>query len=67
MNAEFDTVEDALKAIAAGEMIVVADDDDRENEGDLIMAASKATPEAVAFDKTHKRNSLCSFARRASG
>ena len=49
MNAEFDTVEDALKAIAVGEMIVVADDDDRENEGDLIMAASKATPEAVAF------------------
>ena len=34
MNAEFDTVEDALKAIAAGEMIVVADDDEREKQGD---------------------------------
>ena len=59
MNAEFDTVEDALKAIAAGEMIVVADDDDRENEGDLIMAASKATPEAVAFMIRHTSGILC--------
>ena len=59
MNAEFDTVEDALKAIADGEMIVVADDDDRENEGDLIMAASKATPEAVAFMIRHTSGILC--------
>ncbi|MBC8012373.1 MAG: 3,4-dihydroxy-2-butanone-4-phosphate synthase, partial [Burkholderiales bacterium] len=43
----FDSVEDALAAIAAGRMVIVADDEDRENEGDLIMAASKATPEAV--------------------
>ena len=58
MNAEFDTVEDALKAIAAGEMIVVADDDDRENEGDLIMAASKDS-EAVAFMIRHTSGILC--------
>ncbi len=43
----FDTVEDAVAAIAAGQMVIVADDADRENEGDLIMAASKATPEMV--------------------
>ena len=43
----FDSIEDALAAIAAGQMVIVADDEDRENEGDLIMAASKATPEAI--------------------
>ncbi len=49
MHAEnsFDTVEDAIAAIAAGQLVIVADDADRENEGDLIMAASKATPETV--------------------
>lgn len=58
-ETSFDTVEDALKAIAAGEMVVVVDDDDRENEGDLIMAASKATPEAVAFMIRHTSGILC--------
>ena len=43
----FDPVEDAVAAIAAGQPVVVADDEDRENEGDLIMAAEKATPETV--------------------
>lgn len=43
----FDPVEAAIAAIAAGELVVVSDDADRENEGDLIMAASKATPESV--------------------
>ena len=43
------SVPEAIAAIAAGELIVVVDDDDRENEGDLIMAASKATPEQLAF------------------
>jgi 3,4-dihydroxy 2-butanone 4-phosphate synthase/GTP cyclohydrolase II len=49
----FNTIEEALTAIRQGEMIMVVDDDDRENEGDLIMAASKATPEAVAFMIRH--------------
>lgn len=44
-----DSVEDALEAIAAGEVIVVVDDMDRENEGDLIMAASKCTTEKMAW------------------
>lgn len=43
----FDTVEEAIAAVAAGQLVVVSDDADRENEGDLIMAASKATPETI--------------------
>jgi len=43
----FDSVDDAVAAIAAGQLIIVVDDEDRENEGDLIMAASKATPETI--------------------
>jgi 3,4-dihydroxy 2-butanone 4-phosphate synthase / GTP cyclohydrolase II len=46
---QLDSIEDAIAAIAAGELVVVVDDTDRENEGDLIMAASKATPEKIAF------------------
>jgi 3,4-dihydroxy 2-butanone 4-phosphate synthase / GTP cyclohydrolase II len=58
-SSRFDTIETALAAIAAGEMIVVVDDDDRENEGDLIMAASKATAEKVAFMIRHTSGILC--------
>jgi 3,4-dihydroxy 2-butanone 4-phosphate synthase/GTP cyclohydrolase II len=54
-----DTVEDAIKAIAAGEMVVVVDDDDRENEGDLIAAASKITPEQMAFMVRHTSGIVC--------
>lgn len=43
----FDPVEDAIREIAAGRLVIVTDDENRENEGDLIMAASKATPETV--------------------
>ena len=59
MTANFNTIEEALSAIRQGEMVVVVDDDDRENEGDLIMAASKATPEAVAFMIRHTSGILC--------
>jgi len=45
--ASFDSVESAIADIAAGRLVIVTDDEDRENEGDLIMAASKATPETV--------------------
>jgi 3,4-dihydroxy 2-butanone 4-phosphate synthase/GTP cyclohydrolase II len=41
-------IADAIAAIARGELVVVVDDEDRENEGDLIMAAEFATPEAIA-------------------
>ncbi|GAB5562172.1 MAG: bifunctional 3,4-dihydroxy-2-butanone-4-phosphate synthase/GTP cyclohydrolase II [Synoicihabitans sp.] len=47
-NADsFDTIEEAIQEIAAGRAVIVTDDEDRENEGDLVMAASKATPEMV--------------------
>ena len=46
-HAAFDSVESAVADIAAGRLVIVTDDEDRENEGDLIMAASKATPETV--------------------
>lgn len=59
MVVELDKIEDAVAAIAAGEMIIVVDDADRENEGDLIMAASKATPEQVAFMIRHTSGILC--------
>lgn len=54
-----DTVEDAIAAIAAGECVVVVDDTDRENEGDLILAASKATPEQIAFMIRHTSGIIC--------
>lgn len=55
----FDTIEDALEDIKSGKMIVVVDDEDRENEGDLVMAAEKATPEAINFMATYGRGLIC--------
>ena len=54
-----DTVEEAIKAIAEGQMVVVVDDDDRENEGDLIGAAAKITPEQMAFMVRHTSGIVC--------
>jgi len=56
---QLDTIEDAIAAIAAGELVVVVDDTDRENEGDLIMAASKASPEKLAFMIRHTSGIIC--------
>jgi len=56
---QFDPIEDAIKEIRAGRMIVVTDDADRENEGDLVMAADKITPAAVNFMATHGRGLIC--------
>ncbi|MFZ9041816.1 MAG: bifunctional 3,4-dihydroxy-2-butanone-4-phosphate synthase/GTP cyclohydrolase II [Ilumatobacteraceae bacterium] len=55
----FDPVEDAIAAIGRGEIVVVADDEDRENEGDLIMAADLATPERIAFFVRHTSGVIC--------
>ncbi len=52
-------VEEAIKAIARGEMVILTDDEDRENEGDLVMAAEKVTPEAINFMATHARGLIC--------
>ncbi len=58
-NSELDSVDEALEAISKGELVVVVDDDDRENEGDLIGAAAKVTPEQVAFMIRHTSGIVC--------
>src|SRR6476646_2017103 len=56
---EFDVIDDVLSDIAKGRIVIVTDDADRENEGDLVMAAEKVTPEAVNFMATHGRGLIC--------
>ena len=58
-NSPFASIEDAVAAIADGEIVVVVDDEDRENEGDLIMAAEAATPEKIAFFVRHTSGLIC--------
>jgi 3,4-dihydroxy 2-butanone 4-phosphate synthase / GTP cyclohydrolase II len=55
----FDRVEDSIEDIRAGKMVIVVDDEDRENEGDLVCAASTATPEIINFMATHGRGLIC--------
>ncbi len=55
----FSTIEEAVAALKEGRMIVVVDDEDRENEGDLTLAADKVTPEAINFMITHGRGLVC--------
>lgn len=55
----FDSVEAAIQDIAAGKLVIVTDDESRENEGDLVMAASKATPETVNMMIRHARGLIC--------
>ena len=55
----FNSIEEAIKAIANGELIVVVDDEDRENEGDLICAAEAATAEKVNFMAKFGRGLIC--------
>lgn len=55
----FNTIEEAIAEIKAGRMIIVVDDEDRENEGDLIIAAEKVTPEAINFMATYGRGLVC--------
>lgn len=56
---KFNTIEEAIEDIRNGKLIVVVDDEDRENEGDLLMAAEKVTPEAVNFMATFGRGLIC--------
>ena len=55
----FDSIESAIRDIAEGKMVIVTDDEARENEGDLIMAASKATPETINQMILHARGLIC--------
>src|SRR5215210_9135869 len=57
--ADFDPIEEVIADICAGKMVIVTDDEDRENEGDLVMAAEKATPEAVNFMTKFGRGLIC--------
>lgn len=58
-NIKIDTIEEAIEAFRNGEFVIVVDDEDRENEGDLIIAAEKVTPEHVNFMVTNARGELC--------
>lgn len=58
-DSTIDPIADAVAAVARGELVVVVDDTDRENEGDLIMAASTATPERMAFMVRHTSGIIC--------
>jgi 3,4-dihydroxy 2-butanone 4-phosphate synthase/GTP cyclohydrolase II len=59
MKMKFNTIEEAFEAIKNGEMVVIVDDEDRENEGDLVMAAEKITPEAINFMAKYGRGLIC--------
>src|SRR5205823_13549138 len=56
---QFDAIDDVVSDIAKGRIVIVTDDADRENEGDLVMAAEKVTPEAINFTATHGRGLIC--------
>lgn len=56
---QLDSIESAIEAIKAGKIIIVVDDEDRENEGDFLAAASAATPEMINFMATHGRGLIC--------
>src|SRR5688572_14974554 len=58
-SGPFATIDAAVDAIQRGEMIIVVDDEDRENEGDLTIAAEKVTPEIINFMATHGRGLVC--------
>jgi 3,4-dihydroxy 2-butanone 4-phosphate synthase/GTP cyclohydrolase II len=55
----FDSIDAVLQDVRSGKMVIVTDDAERENEGDLVMAASKVTPEAVNFMAKHGRGLIC--------
>ncbi len=58
-DINFDSIEDAIEDIKEGRMVVVADDEDRENEGDFVMAAEKVTPEAINLMAKYGRGLIC--------
>jgi 3,4-dihydroxy 2-butanone 4-phosphate synthase/GTP cyclohydrolase II len=58
-DIKFDSIEEAIKDIKDGRMVIVADDEDRENEGDFVMAAEKVTPEAINLMAKYGRGLIC--------
>ena len=59
MTTNFNTIDEALEDIRSGKIIILVDDEDRENEGDLVMAAESVTPEAINFMAKHARGLIC--------
>ncbi len=59
MSSEFDSVESVIEDVKNGKLIIVTDDENRENEGDLVCAAEKVTPEIINFMITHARGLVC--------
>lgn len=59
MNDVFSSIDDAIGDLKQGKMIIIVDDEDRENEGDLMIAAEKVTPEAINFMAKHGRGLIC--------
>src|SRR5690348_9568469 len=59
MPKSFDDIEDAIRDIKKGKFVILVDDEDRENEGDLVIAAEKVTPQAINFMACHARGLIC--------
>ena len=59
MSKPFDDIEEAIRDIKKGKFVILVDDEDRENEGDLTIAAEKVTPEIVNFMAMHGRGLIC--------
>ena len=59
MQPPFDDIEDAIRDIKKGKFVILVDDEDRENEGDLVIAAEKVTPQAINFMARHARGLIC--------
>lgn len=59
MSSPFNTIEEAVKDVRKGKFVILVDDEDRENEGDLVIAAEKVTPQAINFMAKHARGLIC--------
>src|SRR5512132_3849507 len=59
MAKPFNDIEDAIRDVKKGKFVILVDDEDRENEGDLVMAAECVTPEAINFMARHARGLIC--------
>src|SRR5690606_41369208 len=59
MDIKLNTIEEAIEDIKAGKVVIVVDDEDRENEADFVTAARNATPEVINFMATHGRGLVC--------
>ena len=56
---KLDNIQDLISDISEGKMVILMDDEDRENEGDLILAAEKVSPDVINFMATHARGLIC--------